>query len=430
MLKLLNFENMNISDNIKKSLKSMRFTEPTAVQSSSIPVIMQSKDVIIRSKTGSGKTAAYMIPIMNFIENIKGNYAKSLILLPTRELALQTLKVADRMTRFNGKKSAVVYGGTSYEKQLREISGADLIIGTPGRILDLINQKRLNLSKINFLVLDEADLMFDMGFIDDIKKIIKHTPENRQTILLSATMPQSIKSLAVKFMNKPEYIISGEKETIPESIRHMYTISEKYNKFSTLLSYLNEENTKKSIIFVKTQKTGNLLNSILDQTGFKNILIHGGMKQRSRERAINDFRHMEHGTLVATNVAARGLDIADVTDIVNFDAPDNIEVYTHRVGRSGRMGRNGRALTIFDEGDTGMIRNIQKIDKINMEKINIPVDERFIGMNFGKMIKEYRRHEEDYADKKVNTNNYHRRTDSGTHFHNKRYSHNKNSSYN
>ncbi len=382
---------MNISENMKKSLNLMNFKETTEIQEKAIPVIMESKDVIIKSKTGSGKTGAYMIPLMNSIENVKGKYVKALIVLPTRELALQTHRVAVRMGKLSKLKSITVYGGASISNQIREIPSSDIIIGTPGRLLDLINQGYLDITNVKFLVLDEADLMFDMGFIDDIKKIIK-IPVKKQSVILSATIPREIMNIAKKFMENPEFISAGEEESIPATIRHLYTYTEKFNKFSTLLSYINTYKSKKAIIFVKTQRSGDLLNNILYKSGFNSILIHGGMKQNSRERSIGNFRNIDSGLLVATNVAARGLDIPGITDIINFDAPETIETYTHRVGRSGRMGRDGRAMTIFAEDQGNIISSLQR-RKVKLEKIEVNLEEKYTDINYGELITQFNREE-------------------------------------
>ncbi|WP_337860785.1 DEAD/DEAH box helicase [Ferroplasma sp.] len=384
------FENMNISENLKKSLSLMKFTEATEVQSKAIPVVLTGKDVIIRSKTGSGKTAAYLVPLLNFVENIKGRNIKAIIILPTRELALQTYSVVSRLGKISGIKATIVYGGASITKQVEQLPGSDIVIGTPGRILDLHNQKYLKLDHVQYLVLDEADLMLDMGFIDDIKKIISFTPEGRQTILLSATLPSEIKTISKNFMKNPEFIGAGEEEAIPESIKHLYTISEKFDKFSTLMSYIHNYNSKKAIIFVKTQRSGDLLNLILSRSGFNNVLIHGGMKQHARERSITDFRHVDSGIMVATNVAARGLDIPNITDIINFDAPDSTETYAHRVGRSGRMGKDGRAMTIFTPDQRNLIQSIQKRNKIKMEKIDVDLNTEYTDINYGSLIAQFR----------------------------------------
>ena len=409
---------MNISANLKKSLSLMKFTEPTEIQDKSIPVVISGKDVIIRSKTGSGKTAAYLLPVLNSIESMKGRNVKALIVLPTRELALQTYRVATRLGKISGIKSTTVYGGASISRQVEELPGSDIVIGTPGRILDLHNQGYLKLDHVKYLVLDEADLMLDMGFIDDIKKIISFVSDEHQTILLSATLPTEVKTIAKNFMKSPEFVSAGGEEAIPESIKHLYTISEKFDKFSTLMSYIHNYGSRKAIIFVKTQRSGDLLNLILSRSGFNNILIHGGMKQHARERAINDFRHTDAGILVATNVAARGLDIPNITDIINFDAPDSTETYAHRVGRSGRMGKDGRAMTIFDGSQRGLIQSIQRRNKIKMEKIDVNLESEYRDINYGNLISQFRDSEDNIRDSGFQRNskpsyNRNRRSDSG-----------------
>ena len=381
------FENMNINKEIKRALNDMNFINPTEIQDMAIPHIMSGGDVIIRSKTGSGKTGAYLIPVLNSISSLKGRYVKAIIVLPTRELSLQTAKVFEKMGKYTGLRYSIIYGGAPYQRQIDSLYRADIVIGTPGRIIDLINKGYLDISRINHLILDEADEMLDMGFIDDIKTIIGYTNDRRQTILLSATMPEKIKMLSRQFMKNPENIFADE-DRIPETINHIYTVSRKCNKFSILMSYLNDYGSKKSIIFVKTQKMGEIINRALTQEGFRNILLHGGMKQNYRERSINEFRKMDSGILVTTNIAARGLDIPGISDVINFDAPDNIETYTHRVGRSGRMGKNGRAMTIFNEEEKYMIHEIQAKSSINMEHIEIRLNEKYINSSFNKIVNE------------------------------------------
>ena len=310
------FESTGLKAEIKKALGEMGFTSPTEVQVEAIPYALEGKDLIVRSKTGSGKTGAFAIPILDMlVQQPSKSGVHALVIAPTRELAIQISDVFTKIGKYTRIRNAIVYGGVSINPQADKIrSGASIVIGTPGRIIDLMERGMLDLSKIKFLVLDEADIMLEMGFIDDIKYIIENMPEKKQMMLFSATMPNRIKEVAYEYMHDIKNIeVGGEEELAVKKIQNVYSLVSKSSKFSALLAYLDEYKPKKAIVFSKTQRNTETLYRILSDNGFKPILLHGGITQAKREVALSRFRHVDGGLLIATNVAARGLDIVDVS---------------------------------------------------------------------------------------------------------------------
>ena len=388
------FEKFSLKKEILEALNELKFSEPTEVQDRAIPLVLQGKDIVVRSKTGSGKTAAFAIPILQQLEHSRG--VSALIVAPTRELALQIEHVARKIGRMTRLRTTVVYGGVSTRPQADRIrEGANVVVGTPGRIIDLMERGDLDLHSIKFLVLDEADIMLDMGFIDDIKYIIESTPEHKQTMLFSATMPEKIKEIAKGYMRNPmDVSVGGEEELAVNTIENLYTVVDNSSKFSTLLGYLDHYKPKKSVIFARTQRSADILHRILKDQGYLPVILHGGITQAKREVAISMFRKTENGMLIATNVAARGIDIVDISDIINFDAPDEPTVYIHRIGRSARMGRNGRAFTIFSRDQHGLVGAIERFAGVKLEKVEID-NRKFGRINYG----EYIRRSREYGDR-------------------------------
>ncbi len=380
------FESTGLKAEIKKALGEMGFTSPTEVQVEAIPYALEGKDLIVRSKTGSGKTGAFAIPILDMlVQQPSKSGVHALVIAPTRELAIQISDVFTKIGKYTRIRNAIVYGGVSINPQADKIrSGASIVIGTPGRIIDLMERGMLDLSKIKFLVLDEADIMLEMGFIDDIKYIIENMPEKKQMMLFSATMPNRIKEVAYEYMHDIKNIeVGGEEELAVKKIQNVYSLVSKSSKFSALLAYLDEYKPKKAIVFSKTQRNTETLYRILSDNGFKPILLHGGITQAKREVALSRFRHVDGGLLIATNVAARGLDIVDVSDVINFDSPDEPAIYIHRVGRSARMGREGRAFTIVQRDEQSFIYAVEKYAGIKFKMVNLDLD-KFKNVNFGK----------------------------------------------
>lgn len=348
----------------------MNFSTPTEVQEKAIPLAMEGKDLIVRSKTGTGKTGAFLVPILNTTEARERMAA--LVVLPTRELALQVFNVAKKMATFSKVKSTVVYGGASIEVQIKELrKNPSIVIGTPGRIIDLMKRGELDLSELKYLVLDEADVMLDLGFIEDIEYIISKIPTKKQSMLFSATIPDQILRLTKRFMKNPEFLKVGvEEQMTVNTISHTFAISNTSRKVPALMAYINEYNPGKSIIFAETKRGADRLYSVLASEGLNATVIHGDLTQAQREKALSEFRNGSR-FLIATNVAARGLDITDVTDVINYDLPGEPFVYVHRVGRSARMGNTGNAFTIIHEDEIDEIKAIERAVKIHMMRVEL-----------------------------------------------------------
>ncbi len=369
----MKFEEIGLNDEIVKSLTMMNIFEPTDVQLESIPKIFAGKDAIIRAKTGTGKTLAILLPLIQKLKENRGRgEPRLLILAPTRELALQISGVA--MKLINRNRVITVYGGSSINIQIGALrSGVDIVIGTPGRTIDLIERKALVLNSIEYFIIDEADMMWDMGFIEDVEYILDATPTNKQIIILSATIPKEIIDLSKKRMINPEIISVGKNEEITvESIKHVYSIAAGVQKFHMLLAYIEKYNPDKAIIFMQTKRESDILHNFLVKQGLDAILMHGGLTQAKRIKALGKFRHSSR-FLIATNVASRGLDIADISDIINFDIPDTSNIYVHRVGRTARMGKDGRAFSVITRSQIGIIRDIEYEANIRMERISLDI---------------------------------------------------------
>jgi ATP-dependent RNA helicase DeaD len=369
--KLKEFKELNLKHELLESLKKMNFLNMTEVQELSIPVVMQHKDVIVRSKTGSGKTGAFLIPIFQSIGSL--GHPQALVLVPTRELASQVSTVAHDLSYRGGPRTTVVYGGASINVQMQNLRhGADLVIGTPGRIIDLIERGSLKLNRVKFLVMDEADLMLDMGFIDDVEHIISMIPTERQTILLSATMPREITDISRKHMKTDtvKITVGKDDEMTVTTIKHNFFIANGREKLSALLAYIENFQPKKGIIFTSTQRESEYVHRFLTSNGFDAIVMHGGLSQAVRERSLHSFR--EHARfLISTNLASRGLDIPDITDIINFDAPEDPRVYVHRVGRSARMGKDGRAFTIFGYDQESLMEQTSRYANVKLNHLDL-----------------------------------------------------------
>ncbi len=368
------FRELNLKHELLEALKQMNFHQMTEVQEKAIPVVLEGKDIVVRSKTGSGKTVAFLVPIVQSVEPER--YPQAIVIVPTRELALQVSSVAQKLVGRSRTKVAIVYGGASINVQVQALErGAEIVIGTPGRILDLIDRGALVLDRIRFFVLDEADLMLDMGFIDDIKQIMSLAPRDRQSMLFSATMPRPIAEISRNHMKSDcvRLTIGEEEELTVSTITHGYFNASGRLKFAALLAYIDKFNPKKGIIFTSTQRESEFVHRFLQQQNIDAIVMHGGMSQSQRERSLHAFKsHVRF--LISTNLASRGLDIPDISDVINFDAPDDPHVYVHRVGRSARMGKNGRAFTMFGFEQRGLMKDIEMTANVEMVPIELDVD--------------------------------------------------------
>ncbi len=365
---------MPLKPELLNALRAIGFTAATEVQEQAMPVVLSGKDVIVRAKTGTGKTGTFMIPIMQNMPHT--NAVSALVVVPTRELALQVTSFAESIGRRLHIRTATVYGGASMNVQVSALrAGVDIVVGTPGRLIDLMDRGVLRLEHVKFVVLDEADRMLDMGFIEDVDYILAKTPAHRQTMLFSATMPGAIVTIARHHMKNDFATLSigGEETLIVETIAHGYTFASGRMKFAALLAYIDQVSPKKCIIFLNTQREAELVHSVLMEKGFNAILMHGGLTQARREHSLHSFKEGAR-FLIATNIAARGLDIENVTDIINFDAPDTSENYVHRVGRSARMGKAGRAFTILTRDERWLLNAIQNGMNIRMEELRLNLD--------------------------------------------------------
>jgi ATP-dependent RNA helicase DeaD len=363
----MKFADLNLSPQLMKDLEYNGFKTPMPVQEMAIPMLMEGRDLMTQAKTGTGKTLAFGIPIIERTD-VNSHDVQSLILAPTRELAEQ---VAGEMRKigYNKKvKTAAVYGGKSITDQARMLqSGAQVVVGTPGRIIDMIDRRLLKLQHVRILVLDEADRMLDMGFIDDIRKIISHVPRERQTMLFSATIPQRIQDLARTIMKDPEMIsVSPEELTVAEIEQYYYEIDSN-RKFDAFIDVIRKEGPTSAIVFCNTKRWAETLGRLMRKKGLKTEALHGDLTQAQRDRVMDGFRNRRFEFLVATDVAARGLDIDDISHIFNYDIPREKENYIHRIGRTGRAGKKGKAITFIAPHE---IHDLWGIEHICRTKIN------------------------------------------------------------
>lgn len=365
------FKELGVSENILKAIEEMGYEEPTRIQEEVVSIILEGHDVIAQAQTGTGKTAAFGMPLVDMIDERGG--LQGLILLPTRELAIQVAGEIRKLSKFKKLKEVPVYGGQPIDRQIRALKqGVQIVVGTPGRIIDHINRKTLNLNDIKFVVLDEADEMLDMGFIEDIEKILDTINNRQQTLLFSATMPEEIKNLANKFMNKPKHVSVMPKEITATTVEQYYiNVSEK-NKLDALTRVLDAQDIQNGIIFCRTKKSVDELVESLQSLGYVVEGIHGDYNQNHRINAINKFKDGTIDFLVATDVAARGLDIENVSHVFNYHIPENPEAYVHRIGRTGRAGRSGVAITLVSAREFRLLKDVEKYTKSKIKLMEIP----------------------------------------------------------
>lgn len=355
-----NFQELGIDEQWVRTLKEQGITVPTPVQQESIPLLLDGKDVIARARTGTGKTLAFLLPILQRIDP-KRAYPQALIVAPTRELAIQITEEARKLTSNTEVKILAVYGGQDVEKQLRKLEGGrHLIIGTPGRLLDHLRRGTLELGGVKQLVLDEADQMLHMGFLDEVEAVIAALPYRRQTMLFSATMPTGVKQLAGNYMNQPEDIVIKGSSPIPlEQIKQIVVECTDRSKQDALRSMIEQHRPYLAIIFCRTKRRASTLNEALLAHGYQSDELHGDLSQAKREAVMKRFREAKLQLLVATDVAARGLDVEGVTHVFNYDIPHDVESYIHRIGRTGRAGGNGVAVTFASPRDRGELERIE-----------------------------------------------------------------------
>jgi len=372
------FKDLPLGPEVMKGIEELGFSNLFPIQAQAIIPLLEGKDVIGQAQTGTGKTAAFGIPMVERL-NPKINGVQGLVLEPTRELAIQVADHISRFSRYSKLKVLPIYGGESLQKQIRALErGVHIVVGTTGRIIDHLKRGTLNLASVKIVVLDEADRMLDMGFIDDIEYILSKVPANRQTSLFSATIDQSVMNVCHRYMKKPEKILVSKDEIALTQINQYYTVVNPKNKFEVLRNILDQKQIEKAIIFCKTRKGTNVLANRLRARGYDAKPLHAGFTQTQRDFVSNSFRKGKLKLLVATDVAARGLDIQGITHIINYEVPLDALVYFHRIGRTARMGLEGTAITLVGYGELTELNRIKTLTKTKIEEVehNIPMPYR------------------------------------------------------
>lgn len=367
------FKNLGLSEDVMNAINDLGFEEPSQIQQEVIPVLMSGKDAIGQAQTGTGKTLAFGAPMLSRLQSPKG-HVSGLVLAPTRELAVQ---VSDELSRIGARTNLrilPVFGGAAIDRQIRALrEGVDIVVGTPGRVIDLIDRRILKIDKIDFMVLDEADEMLNMGFVDDVETILASSNDSKQTMLFSATMPKQIKALANKYLNEEAVHIVVEKKSITVDLVDQYYFEIKSkDRFETLCRILDSNSHSSVIIFCNTKRNVDELTDHLKKRGYDAEALHGDIVQAQRMRTLKKFKEGEIEFLVATDVAARGIDIENISHVINYDLPQDIEAYVHRIGRTGRAGRTGIAYTLVTPREYMDLKNIEKITKSKIKRKEIP----------------------------------------------------------
>jgi len=369
----LQFSDLSLSKEITKAIENMGFEEPTPIQALAIPLIRSGRDVTAQAQTGTGKTSAFGIPVIEKIDASQ-RVVQAIVLCPTRELAIQIAEEFSHLLANTSRISVLpVYGGQPIERQLKALAhGVHIVIGTPGRVMDHLKRRTLLLDNVSMVVLDEADQMLDMGFRDDIERILKRVPQNRQTLLFSATMPQPIIEISKRFQNKPEFVrVQYQELTVPATEQTYVEVRDR-DKLESLCRVIDVVDPHLAIIFCNTKRGAEDLAGRVRARGYRAEELHGDMKQTQRDRVMGGFRKGSIEILIATDVAARGIDVDDVDLVINYDVPQDVEYYVHRIGRTGRAGKSGRAITLVTPRDLTKLREIQKYIKVQIPKIPLP----------------------------------------------------------
>lgn len=364
----MNFETLNLHPSVMAGVRVLGYSEPTPIQAKAIPPIIEGRDVIGQAQTGTGKTAAFVLPILHRLQLTPRGRIRALIISPTRELAEQTCEVINGLGGKTGLRSLAVYGGVSMEQQIRKLrAGVDIVVACPGRLLDHLWKGTLSLAGLEIMVIDEADRMFDMGFLPDTRNVLKCILHPHQTLLFSATVPDDIRKLAHEIMDKP--VTVQVDQTLPaKSVSHaLYPVSQNL-KTALLKAILKSVKTESVLIFTRTKHRTERLAQQLVKDGYRVTSLQGNLAQNRRQEALDGFREGYYKILVATDIAARGLDVLSISHVINFDIPDSTDAYIHRIGRTGRINNNGDALTLVTSEDTEMVNAIEKILKKKIER--------------------------------------------------------------
>jgi ATP-dependent RNA helicase RhlE len=369
----MSFSAFNLSEPLLRAIREKGYVDSTPIQQQAIPAILSGQDVLACAQTGTGKTAAFCIPILQQLAAAppqKGT--RALILTPTRELAMQVSENLRRYGKYFRLRSALIFGGVSQVTQVKQIrQGADIIVATPGRLLDLINQNIIRLNQLQILVLDEADRMLDMGFIHDIRRVVRHAPVDRQNIFLSATMPDEVRKLAGSILSNPVQIKITEEKTAANIFQGVYYVSRE-SKRKLLKHIIDEHKMQNVLVFARTKYGADKIAKDLSRSGISAEAFHGNKSQNARQRSLASFKRNETRVLVATDIASRGIDIRDLPFVINYELPDSVETYTHRIGRTGRAGATGTAFSLCDHGESGQLKNINRTSAIKLQIMEHP----------------------------------------------------------
>lgn len=370
----MSFSTLGLSAPLLKAVKEQGYSEPTPIQKQAIPVILSKKDILAGAQTGTGKTAGFTLPLLELLSSTKPAKSKqsirALILTPTRELAAQVGESVELYGKYLPFKSAIIFGGVKINPQLVKLKkGVDIVIATPGRLLDHISQKSIDLRDVEFLILDEADRMLDMGFINDIKKILAILPKQKQTLLFSATYSDEIKKLSDKLLNSPVLIEVARPNRASEIVKQIVYPVDRERKRELLTHLINEGKWKQVLVFTRTKHGANRLSGQLEKDGITAVAIHGNKSQNARTKALADFKKGEVRVLVATDIAARGIDIDQLPHVINYELPNVSEDYVHRIGRTGRAGNEGEAISLVCVDEHEYLANIEKLIKKDIQKV-------------------------------------------------------------
>ncbi|MBE9035939.1 DEAD/DEAH box helicase [aff. Roholtiella sp. LEGE 12411] len=369
----LSFQELGISPERVEQLEKIGFTEPTNIQVQAIPQLLAGRDVVGQSQTGTGKTAAFSLPILERLD-INERAVQAIVLTPTRELAMQVHDAIEQFIGNEGLRVLAIYGGQSIDRQILQLKrGVHMVVGTPGRVIDLLDRGCLKLDQVKWFVLDEADEMLSMGFIDDVVKILSQAPVDRQTALFSATMPPSIRMLVNKFLRSPATVTVEQPKAAPNKINQVaYLIPRHWTKAKALQPILEMEDPETALIFVRTRRTAAELTNQLQAAGHSVDEYHGDLSQQARERLLSRFRNRQVRWVVATDIAARGLDVDQLSHVINYDLPDSVETYVHRIGRTGRAGKEGTAISLVQPFERRKQQTFERHNRQNWQLLTIP----------------------------------------------------------
>ena len=374
----MTFNELKLSESILKALKDKEYISPTPIQTKAIPVALLGRDILGIAQTGTGKTAAFAIPIIEHLRqkdrrHSSGKPIKALILTPTRELAIPISDTFKDYSKYTDLSHTVIFVGVNQNPQIRTLNqGVDILVATPGQLLDLISQKVISLESLSHFVLDEADRMLDMGFIHDIRKLLPMLPPKRQTMLFSATMPGEIANITKKILYKPERIEVAPVSSVVDTIEQNVFFVEKPQKIELLVNVLGEHSDKMTIIFSRTKHGADKIARLLNKRNIKCETIHGNKSQNARQAALQNIKSGKSRIIIATDIAARGIDIQNLGVVINYDLPDMAETYVHRIGRTGRAGNSGLAFSFCTQDDRTMVKNIQKLTNRRLNTVSIP----------------------------------------------------------